>query len=90
MENVILISEENHGMILVAMNEESAKRALLETDWINAYTSIWMPDENEKYGGRYVELIDLFGENWQESYMGFTTGQMNDMGFYFKKVKMYV
>lgn len=84
MENAILISEENHGTILAAMSEEAAKRALLETDWINAYTSIWMPDED-----RYVELIDLFGENWQEAYMGFTDEQMEYMGFYFKKVKLY-
>ncbi len=88
MEKVILVSEENHGVILVAMNEEAAKRALLETGWVDMYTSVWIPD-GEKYDGRYEELIDLYGENWEEAYKGFSDEQMENMGFHFKEVEIY-
>lgn len=89
MEKVILVSEENHGMILVAANEDAAKRALLKTDWVDSYSSIYMEDRVNEFNNHFLSLEEIYGENWKEEYMKFDESQMENMGFYFQKVKIY-
>ena len=79
---VICIVEDNHGLIGIAANEKAAKQFLLDSEWVKAGTEIWCRDENERYGGHYVSLIDLYGENWEEKFFAMSEGQLEDMGFF--------
>ena len=58
-EKVIIISEESHGVIGVAIDLKSAIRWLIQTDWINAGTDFWI-------GDKWQTVEQLFGENWCE------------------------
>jgi hypothetical protein len=58
-EKVTIISEENHGVIGVAVDRESAIRWLIQTDWINGGTDFWVDE-------KWQSVEQLFGENWQE------------------------
>ena len=89
MEKVIIVNEENHGTIFVAANEEAAKRALLETDWVDNYSSIYMEDRVNEFNNHFLSLEEIYGENWQEAFMGFNAEQMENMGFYFREVEVY-
>lgn len=79
---IYVVSEENHGEIIYAISEESAKRALLETDWVNGGTDIWIENKEEKYGGHYESLLNLYGENWKEEFMKMDDEALEYMGFY--------
>ena len=79
---IYVVSEENHGEIIYAASEEAAKRALLETDWANGGTDIWIENEEEKYGGHYESLLNLYGENWKEEFMKMDDEALEHMGFY--------
>ena len=89
MEKVIIVSEENHSAIFVATSHEAAKRALIDTEWVDMYSSIWIYNEEEENRGHWEELINLYGKNWQEAFMGFNAEQMENMGFYFREVEVY-
>lgn len=89
MKEIILVREENHGAILVAMNKDAAKRALLETDWVDNYSSIYMEDRVNEFNNHFLSLEEIYGENWKEEYMKFDEGQMENLGFYFRKVELY-
>ena len=79
---IYVVSEENHGEIIYAASEEIAKRALLETDWVNSGTDIWVENEKEKYGGHNESLLNLYGENWKEEFMKMDSEALENMGFY--------
>lgn len=79
---IYVVSEENHGEIIYAATEEAAKRALLETDWVGQYSDIWIDNEEEKYGGHNVTLMELYGENWKEEFMKMNSDALENMGFY--------
>lgn len=83
MTNVILISEDNHGTIGVATTTEAAKKWLIETGWVASYSELWMPHLDEA-----PALFDLYGEKWEEEYMKFDAEQMENLGFFFKKVEL--
>ena len=89
MEKVILVIEENHGTILVATNENAAKRALLETAWVDNYSSIYVEDRVNEFDNHFFSLEEIYGENWEEEYMKFDESQMEKLGFYFRKVDLY-
>lgn len=74
MNNVILISEENHGLIRVAMNYISAINFLIEYDWLNENTEIFYFNGND--GSSSVK--DIFGENWQQAIKNLSLGEFND------------
>ena len=74
-ERVIIISEENHGVIGVAVDLESAIRWLIQTDWINGSTDFWVD-------GKFQTAEELFGIYWREKLVD----QKEDFfegGFYF-------
>ena len=58
-EKVTIISEENHGVIGVAISLESAIRWLIQTDWICAGTEFWVDN-------KWQSVEQLFGERWRE------------------------
>lgn len=89
MKEIILVREENHGTILAAVSEDAAKRALLETDWVDSYSSIYMEDRVNEFNNHFLSLEEIYGENWKEEYMKFDESQMENLGFYFRKVELY-
>ena len=58
-EKVTIISEENHGVIGVAVDYKSAIRWLIQTDWINAGTDF-------RVDNKWQTVEQLFGEHWHE------------------------
>lgn len=80
---VILISEENHGTIGVATSPLAAKQWLLKNDWVYPGSEVWIPQTQE-----VVSLLELFGENWKETFLKFDDAEMEEMGFYFHRVEL--
>ena len=78
---IYIVSEENHGEIIYAATEEAAKRALIETDWVNENMGIWVGNGKEKYG-HYELLTTYYGENWQERFLKEDIKALERMGFY--------
>ena len=58
---VILINEDNHGLIGVANNYYNAVTWLINNGWIDNNTEAWNDTSN-----RWEKLIDLQGENWAD------------------------
>ena len=79
---IFIVSEENHGEIIYAATEEAAKRALIDTDWVDFGSTIWIENKEEKYGGHYMSLQELYGENWKEEFMKMDSEALENMGFY--------
>ena len=89
MRNVFIVSEESHGTIGVAASMAAAKRFLLASNWVTAYTTLYIEEREDEDGDHWFPLIDLYGENWKETYMNFDTNLLNDMGFYFREEEVY-
>ena len=60
MNKVILINEDNHGLIGVANNYYNAVKWLTENGWLNSFDYIWVEDD------RWETIINTFGENWKD------------------------
>lgn len=75
MNNVILVSEENHGLITVTANYISAINFLMEYDWLNENTEIFYFNGND--GSSSVK--DTFGENWQQAIKNLSLKEFNDI-----------
>ena len=86
---VILIAEDNHDIVGVAASMTAAKRFLLANNWVNARTTLYVRERKDERGNHWFSLIDLYGENWKEAYMGFDTDLLADMGFYFREEEVY-
>jgi hypothetical protein len=59
MENVICVSEENHGMIGVAKTYAAAVQGLVNQGWLNGNTEIYI----DEYGNTKTIEEDL-GADW--------------------------
>ena len=82
---VYVISEDNHGQIGIAASRKAALQFLVAADWVGRYSTIWCPDENERWGGHDMSLDDLYGENWKEKFMRFSDELLENMGFYIRE-----
>lgn len=89
MTTVFVVSEESHGTIGVATSMTAAKRFLLATNWVNAHAMLYVEEREDEDGEHWFPLIDLYGENWKETYMGFDTDLLADMGFYLREEEVY-
>lgn len=87
--NVVLIKEDNHGCIGVAVSMAAAKRFLLANNWVNAYTMLYVEEREDEEGEHWFPLIDLYGENWKEAYLNFDTDLLADMGYCFWEEEVY-
>ena len=58
---VILIEEDNHGLIGVANNYYNAVNWLIDKGWIDDNSEVWNDASD-----RWEKLIDLQGENWAD------------------------
>lgn len=89
MTTVFVVSEESHGIIGVATSMTAAKCFLLANNWVTAYTTLYVKEREDEDEGHWSFLIDLYGENWKETYMGFDTDLLADMGFYLREEEVY-
>ena len=60
MNNVILIMEDNHGLIGVANNYYNAVKWLIENAWLNSFDDVYVEDN------KWETIVDVFGENWED------------------------
>ena len=91
---IIIVYEENHGVILCAKDYNAAKRALIETDWVNGSCDIWCPDmRNEApiFTGEFRSIKDVYGDNWEEVFLSdlFDDTRLDLMGFHFRKEEVW-
>ena len=61
MNKVILIWEENHGIIGVANNYYNAIKFLIKERWLYDGTQIYNDSTDE-----WVEISTFYGENWRD------------------------
>lgn len=74
---IVIIKEDNHGIIGTATTDKAAKQWLIRQNWVNEYSEFWNPDTNES-----SSLKELYGDNWKKAYMNFDREDMEYMGFY--------
>ena len=58
---VVLINEDNHGQIGVALNYYHAVTWLIGNNWIDDYTEVWGDDRTN-----WCALKELLGEDWAD------------------------
>ena len=87
MKEVIIISEESHGTIGVAVDEAAAIRFLIEEDWID---DLW--DEKQKKYVYHETLFDRYGvDNLLDLMLKMYQEDKNcfEGMFYFCKTKLF-
>lgn len=87
MKEVIVISEENHGTIGIAVDEAAAIRFLIEEDWVD---DLW--DEKQKKYVYHEALFDRYGvDNLLDLMVKMHQEDENcfDGMFYFSKTKLF-
>ena len=91
---IIIVYEENHGAILCAKDYNAAKRALIETNWVDSDSDVWCPDMREEAlmdAGDYRSIKELHGDNWEEVFLSdlFDDTKLDLMGFHFRKEELW-
>lgn len=76
MKTVILIHEDNHGLIGVAKDYKSALMFLLNEHWIDDYTEIYVEDDEHSFEWRGVS--EVLGEEWLDKMMEWDILNFND------------
>lgn len=61
MQKVILVSEDNHGLLCVVKDFQSAVDFLIKEYWVDEATEVYNDAKSE-----WVRLDELFGENWEK------------------------
>lgn len=56
---IVVINEENHGLLGVAKDYDSAIDFLVRDDWLGGFTEMW-----DEYRDEWVSLEKSFGSNW--------------------------
>lgn len=77
---VIIISEENHGLQAVAKDYQSALKFLISKKYLHEKTEVW---DDDVYS--YVLIKDKYGENWENAIRSWSIEEFNDKfyGIYF-------
>lgn len=74
--NVILIDEENHGLIGVAKDYKSALMFLVNNHWIDDHTEICTGED--EYSFKWEIVSEVFGEDWLDKMMEWDIPNFND------------
>lgn len=61
MQKVILVSEDNHGLLCVVKDFQSAVDFLIKEYWIDEETEVYVDAKSE-----WASLEELFGKNWEK------------------------
>ena len=84
---VILVNEDNHGLLTVAKDYKAALDYLLDNHWIHDDTAIW--DERVNW---WVELKYAQGEDWFDDMCRWSINEFNDYwdgSFYLDEIEVY-
>lgn len=84
---VIVIEEENHGMIGIAKSYADAVHMLVNQDWLSELTEIYKEDFDKT-----VLLVEDLGEEWFAKLLEWSIKQFNecfDGCFYFTEEEVY-
>lgn len=87
---VILVNEDNHGLLCVAKDYYSAFNFLFNGYWIEDYTEIYDGEDEEGYG-IYVRVKEKLGENWVDDMATWDIKKFNDFwdgSFYLDEVEV--
>lgn len=85
---ITVVSEENHGPIIYAKDDDAAKCALLETQWVDRWSEMWCTDSSPNEG-EYRSLEDMYGDDWKNRYMAFNRAELELMGYNFWTEELY-
>ena len=88
MKTVMLVSEENHGLIGVARNYEDSVIFLIRTGWLANDTEVYVENMDS-----CKTVYDLLGEDWEEIIINDWTlekfTEFFDGVFYIEKKKIF-
>lgn len=89
---VIVINEDNHGDIGIALNYYHAIKWLIGEQWIDDSTEIWSnPDEDGIYPS-WTTIKEMFGEDWTDMMLDeWDMNKFNDFwrsSFYLREVEI--
>lgn len=87
---VILVSEDNHGLICVAKDYYSAFNFLVNERWIEDNTEIYNGGD-EEWRDIYVRVKEKLGENWVDDMATWGIERFNDFwdgSFYLDEVEI--
>jgi hypothetical protein len=81
---VVLVSEENHGLIQIAKDRASAIEYLITTEWIYGGCELWFPERRES-----ICIKDLHPD-WQDWLRNTATNEdFENMGFFLEEKEVY-
>ena len=83
MTEVLVLHEDNHGLIAICKDVPTAIDWLVSHYWITETTQIYDCDKQD-----YVFIKDYFGENWQNNLKLMMAHELDDLfdSFYFQWV----
>lgn len=86
MKTVILISEENHGIIGCVASEKDVVPWLVRENWVNQYTEI---DKQDTYG--YETIKEKYGLTWFQSLSKMSLNDLAEvLGYFcFKSIEVW-
>ena len=90
MQMIYLIEEENHGMIGVAKDYQSAIDFLVNENWLDENFEVWVDELDEDYITQSIK--DKFGKDWKEIISTWDAGQFNNFfegNFYLNIKEVY-
>lgn len=73
MKNIIVISEDNHGIIGFAKDLFSAVSYLIKNDWITKNTTFFYEEWGEEFS-----LDDYFGNEWKAEILKMSLKDFNE------------
>lgn len=88
MKTVVLIEEDNHGLIGVAKDYTSAVIFLIKKGWLDENYEVWVDNED----GLTKTIKELLGEEWKEVVFSWSLEKFNeffDGSFYLNIEKVY-
>lgn len=62
---VIIIKEENHGIICCAKNYKSSIRFLIKEHWLDDNTEVW-DEKKDETSHPWSPLAEVLGEDWTD------------------------
>lgn len=83
---VVTIEEDNHGMIGIAKTYADAVHFLVEDNWLNELTELYLGDEV------YKTIIEDLGEEWFTVMLNWSMKKFNEYFegcFYLNDVEVY-
>ena len=88
MKEVIVIREDNHGVVGVVSTVFSALMFLLETGWVNS-----LYDYYDEKTDSFKPIIEVFGESWEQALVEIETidefNKFFEGSFHLKKFELF-